>query len=142
MYVMLNIRLDIVFAIFIIFRFNFNFIDAHWIVVKQIFQYFWNFINLCLIYRKNLQSFSDYNDVDWTKNIETCHFISDYIFNLNNDVINWFFKRQKIVTLLTCEVEYRAQIEIEKETLWLKNLIIQLFFIKDNSRAIIIHCDN
>ena len=34
MYVILNIRFDIVFAIFVIFRFNFNFIDVYWIVVK------------------------------------------------------------------------------------------------------------
>ena len=124
MYVMLNIRSDIAFAIFMIFRFDLNLIDAHWIVVKRIFRYFRNFIDLCLIYRKSLQSFFEYNDVDWAEDVKIRRFIFDYIFNLNNDVINWFFKRQKIVVLSICEIEYRVQTEIEKEVLWLKNLII------------------
>ena len=116
-YIMLNTRSDIVFAIFVIFRFNFNFINAHWIVVKQIFQYFRNFINLCLIYKENLQSFFKYKNVNWTENVKTRRFISKYIFNLNNDVINWFFKRQKIVILSICEIEYRVQTEIKKKIL-------------------------
>ena len=139
---MLGIRFDIVFAVFVIFRFGFNFIDAHWIVVKRIFRYLRSFIDLCLTYRRGLQSLFDYSDADWTGDVDIRRFTFGYIFNLGSGVISWFFKRQKIVVLSTCEVEYRAQTEVGKEALWLKDLITQLSFAKDNSGAVVIHCDN
>ena len=38
-YAMLDIRFDIVFIVLMIFRYAINFIDAHYFIIKRIFQY-------------------------------------------------------------------------------------------------------
>ncbi len=68
----------------------------------------------------------EYTDSDWAKNQDIKRFISDYAFNVNNEIINWSFKRQLIVTLYIYEIEYTKQIIITKEIIWLRNLMTQL----------------
>ena len=110
-------------------------------MIKRIFRYFRDTLHLILTFRDDLKSLFEYSDVDWVKNQETRRFTFEYMFNLSSDVISWFFKRQLIVILSTCEVEYRAQIEVDKKVIWLKNLVTQLS-LSVNLFFVVIHCDN
>ena len=44
-YIMLDIKFNIIFIILIIFRYAFNFIKTHYIVIKRIFRYLKKIIN-------------------------------------------------------------------------------------------------
>ena len=143
MYVMLDTRFDIVFVVFVVSRYLFNFTKAHRIVVKRVFRYLNAIIGYELIFRDDLKSLFGYTDVDWEDDRIIRRFISDYVFNIGSEVLSWSFKRQQIVALSTCEVEYRAQCEAGKEAIWLRQLIFQLSFQNNSSRfAVVIRCDN
>ena len=110
MYVMFDIRSNIIYVVLIINRYVFNFNESHWKIVKQIFRYFRHILNFRFTFIDILQSLKSYIDVNWAKNHNIRCSIFDYVFNLKNVVINWFSKRQFIVTLSTCEIEYMNQI--------------------------------
>jgi hypothetical protein len=93
MYIMLKIRFDIAYFISMISRYVFNFIQNHWQIVKRIFRYLRKTYQMKLIFRETLKSLKEYTNSNWTKNQDTKRFTYDYVFNVNNEVINWFFKR-------------------------------------------------
>ncbi len=124
MYVMLKIRFDITYSISMINRYVFNFTQTHWQTIKRIFRYLRDTYQMKLIFRENLRRLKDYTNSNWANDQDIKRFIFEYVFNVNNEIINWFSKRQSIVTLFICEIEYTKQIVVAKEIIWLKNLMI------------------
>jgi hypothetical protein len=142
MYIMLKIRSNITYFISMINRYVFNFIQIHWQVIKRIFRYLRKTYQMKLMFRETLKSLKNYTNSNWIENQDIKRSISEYIFNVNNDVINWFSKRQFIVTLFICEIEYTRQILIAKEAIWLRNLMIQLTCDVEYFQTIIIYKNN
>ena len=160
MYVMLKTRFDLAYAVFVINKYVFNFIDIYWKIVKRIFCYIRKTLDLRLIFSEVFKSFVKYIDVDWKENRNTRRFTFEYVFNVKNEVINWLFKRQSIVTFSTYEIEYMSQTQAVKEIIWLSKLlkqinfntfiVIKVFIILDSFSSqliyfliiIIIYCDN
>jgi hypothetical protein len=142
MYIMLKIRFDIIYFISIINRYVFNLIQTHSQTIKRIFRYLLETYQMKLIFRETSKFLKNYTNSNWTKNQNIKRFIFEYAFNVSNDVINWFSKRQFIVTLFICEIEYTNQILIAKEIIWLRNLMIQLTCNVEYSQAIMIYENN
>ena len=63
-YVMLDIRLDMIYVVSIINRYVFNFNKFHWVAMKRIFRYLRNTLNFRLIFVEKFTSLIDYIDVD------------------------------------------------------------------------------
>jgi hypothetical protein len=126
MYIMLKIRSNIIYFISMINRYVFNFIQIHWQTIKRIFRYLRETHQMKLMFRETLKSLKNYTNSNWAENQNIRRLISEYAFNVDSDVINWFSKRQFIVTLFICEIEYTKQILIAKEAIWLRNLMTQL----------------
>jgi hypothetical protein len=126
MYIMLKIRSNIIYFISMINRYVFNLIQIYWQAVKRIFRYLRETHQIKLMFREALKSLQNYTNSNWTKNQNIKRSISEYAFNVDNDVINWFSKRQLIVTLFICEIKYTKQILIAKKAIWLRNLMTQL----------------
>jgi phosphoribosylanthranilate isomerase len=123
MYIMLKIRLDIIYSISMINRYVFNFIQIHWQTIKRIFRYLRKTYQIKLIFRETLKFLKNYTNSNWAENQNIKRFIFEYAFNVNNEIINWFSKRQSVVTLFICEVEYTKQIVVAKKIIWLRNLM-------------------
>ena len=142
MYVMLKTRFNIVYAVSLVSRYSVNSTQTHWNAVIRIFWYLRDTIYYKLVYKGSLQVLIEYIDFDWA-NDSTRRFIFNYLFNVDSGVISWSSKRQVIVALFTCEVEYIDQTLIIKEVIWLKTLLNQLLRPRDsNSKIIIIFDDN
>jgi hypothetical protein len=142
MYIMLKTRFDIIYSISMINRYVFNLIQTHWQAIKRIFRDLRKTYQMKLIFREALKSLKNYTNSNWTKDQDIKRFIFEYIFNVNNEIINWFSKRQSIVTLFICEVEYTRQIIVAKKIIWLRNLMIQLTYNVEYSQTIIIYENN
>ena len=93
MYVMFEIRSNIIYIVLIINRYVFNSNKSHWKIVKRIFRNFRHFLNFRFIFIDAFQSLKNYIDVDWIDNYNIRRLTFDYIFNLKSVVINWFSKR-------------------------------------------------
>jgi hypothetical protein len=88
MYIMLETRSDITYFISVISRYVFNLIQNHWQAVKRIFRYLRRTHQMKLIFRETLKSLENYTNSDWTKDQDIRRSTSEYVFNVNNDVIN------------------------------------------------------
>ncbi len=95
-----------------------------------------------MTFRETLKSLKEYTNSDWAKNQNTKRFTFDYVFNVNNEIINWFFKRQSMMTLFICEIEYTEQNIVAKKIIWLRNLMIQLSCDVEYSQTIMIYENN
>jgi hypothetical protein len=142
MYIMLKIRSNITYFISMINRYVFNLTQTHWQVFKRIFRYLQETYQLKLMFREALKSLKSYTNSNWIEDQDIRRLISEYVFNVDNDVINWFSKRQFIVTLFICEIEYTRQTLIAKEVIWLRNLMTQLTYDVEYSQTMMIYKNN
>jgi hypothetical protein len=142
MYIMLKIRSNITYFISMISRYVFNLIQIHWQAVKRIFRYLRETHQMKLMFREKLKSLEDYTDSNWAEDQDIKRSISEYAFNVDSDVISWFSKRQFIVTLSICEIEYTRQTLVAKEVIWLRNLMTQLTCDVEYSQTIVIYENN
>ncbi len=142
MYIMLETRSNIAYSISMISRYVFNFTQIHWQAVKRIFRYLRKTHQMKLMFREALKSLENYTNSNWAKDQDIRRSISEYAFNVDSDVISWFSKRQFIVTLSICEIEYTRQILVAKEAIWLRNLMTQLTCDAEYSQAVMIYKDN
>jgi hypothetical protein len=94
------------------------------------------------MFREALKFLKDYTNSNWTENQDIRRSISKYAFNVNSEIISWFSKRQSIVTLSICEIEYTKQTLIAKKIIWLRNLMIQLTCDVEYFQTIIIYENN
>ena len=106
MYAMLGTRPDITFAVSVVSRYAPNSTEIHIKMVKRIFRYLRGTQSLCLAYWGDLAALKGYSDADWAGDPETRRSTFRYVFNIGSGAISWSSKRQLIVTLSTCEVEY------------------------------------
>jgi hypothetical protein len=142
MYIMLKTRLDITYFISIISRYVFNLIQTHWQAIKRIFRYLRKTYQMKLMFREALRSLKNYTNSNWTEDQNIRRSISEYAFNVNSEIISWFSKRQSIVTLFICEIEYTEQTLAVKKIIWLRNLMTQLTCDVEYSQAIVIYENN
>ena len=75
-----------------------------------------------LVYKNFLKNLFDYINFNWIENLIR-RFIFNYLFNLNNNVINWLNKRQIIIMLFIYEIKYIDQTQVIKKVIWLKNFL-------------------
>ena len=106
MYVMFNTRFDIVYFVFVINRYAFNFDEIYWTTIKRIFRYLKNTLHFRFIFFDSLKFLIDWIDVNWTNDKNIRRFVFDYVFNFDNAIIIWFFKRQFTIVLSIYEIEY------------------------------------
>jgi hypothetical protein len=92
MYIMLKTRSNIIYSISIINRYVFNLIQIHWQAIKRIFRYLRETHQMKLMFRETLKLLKDYTNSNWTEDQNIKRSISKYVFNVDNDVINWFSK--------------------------------------------------
>ena len=142
MYVMLNTRFDIVYFVFVINRYVFNFDETHWTIVKRIFRYLKNTLHFRLIFLNFLRFLIDWIDVDWINNKNIRRLIFDYVFNFENAIIIWFFKRQFTIALSIYEIKYMNQIQAVKKVIWLFELLNEFSKSIYCLIVIVIYCNN
>ena len=51
--------------------------------------------------------------------------IEVYIYFIVDELVSWCFKRQIVIALSSCEFEYYALFEANKEAIWLRRLLIE-----------------
>jgi hypothetical protein len=142
MYIMLKTRFDITYFISVINRYVSNLTQTHWQAVKRIFCYLRKTYQMKLMFCEALKFLKSYTNSNWAEDQDIKRLISKYAFNVNSEIISWFSKRQFIVTLSICEIEYTEQTLVAKKTIWLRNLMIQLTCDVEYSQTIIIYVNN
>jgi Cu/Ag efflux pump CusA len=75
-----------------------------------------------------------YSDADWAGNMDTRRSTTSFIIMLNNGAIAWKSRCQPTVALSTMESEYMAITEATKELKWIRTLLVELGYAKDENK--------
>ncbi|CAH1438180.1 unnamed protein product [Lactuca virosa] len=143
MYAMTCTRPHVAFALSMVSRYQGNPGKAHWTAVKNILKYLRRTRDWVL----TLGGSDDlrvvgYSDVGFHTDRENILSHSGWVFTLNGGAITWKSSKQETVADSTCESEYIAASEEEKEAIWLKNFIGDLGVVSAIKEPMEIFCDN
>ena len=141
MYLMLCTRPDLAAAVHIVSRFGSNPGRQHWEAVKHIFRYLQKTKSLTLTFRRQGEvKLIAFSDSDWETCEDSRRSTSGYVFLLGGAAISWSSRRQKSVSLSSCEAEYVAACEATREAIWEVDQLEELQY--DELDAPIIYMDS
>ena len=95
-----------------------------------------------LIYQDESLEHVGYTDSDFQSDINSRKSTSGYVFTFGGGAISWRSVKQSSIADSTMEAEYIATSEAAKETVWLKNFLMDLEVVSTAQSAITLHCDN
>ena len=132
-YLAINTRPDISFAVNRCARYMSNPNQSHFRALDRIWKYLNHYPDLGLNYNCQIvnQNVLGYTDSDWGGDTIARKSTSGYLFLLNGNVISWVSMQQKTVALSSCEAEYMAYREAIKESTYLHNLTTYYFRLLD-----------
>ncbi|KAI3655909.1 hypothetical protein MP638_003672, partial [Amoeboaphelidium occidentale] len=130
MYAMLGTRPDIAFAIGFLCRFMSDPAVEHWKALRRVLTYLVNTKDFKLQFgphpTKETGAIRGFSDSDFAANPADRKSTTGYIVTFYNGAISWSSKRQHRVARSTTEAEYIALSSVVAETLWLRNILIEL----------------
>jgi hypothetical protein len=60
-----------------------------------------------------------FTNSDWVSDLDDRKSIAGYVFSLGLGHVTWAYKKQHVIALSSAEVEHRAVVNANQETLWL-----------------------
>ena len=94
--------------------------------VKRIFRYLRTTIDYELVYEGDSTTLKGFTDASWGDDKETRRSTSGYVFSLGSGAISWSSKRQRTISLSSCQAELIGQTQATKEAVWLRRLLKEL----------------
>jgi hypothetical protein len=141
MYLMTSTRPDLAAAVGIFSRFLSNPGKEHWEGLKRVLRYIKYTVDYRLTFvRKEKFLLKGYVDSDWAGCVDTSRSTTGFVFVLGGTAVSWSSKRQKCVTLSSCEAEYVAAGHATREAIWLADFLAELG--EDLPGAVQIHSDS
>ncbi|RVW30577.1 Retrovirus-related Pol polyprotein from transposon RE2 [Vitis vinifera] len=115
--------------------------DSHWDAVIRILRYIKSTPSQGVLYEnKGHTQVVGYTDTDWAGSPIDRRSTSGYCVFIGGNLISWKSKKQDVVARSSAEAEYRAMALATCELIWLKHLLRELRFGKDEQMKLI--CDN
>ena len=110
MYIMLQTRPDIAYAISKLSQFSSNLTKQHLQALKRVLRYLKGTKGLGLTYQKNeKRELVGWTDFSWACDINDSRSTSEYLLQLNGAAVSWCSQKQLTVTKFICEAEYMGQ---------------------------------
>ena len=134
-------RPDISFPVSVVSQFLQSPCDSHWDAVIRILRYIKSTPGQGVLYenRGHIQVIG-YTDADWAGSPTDRRSTSGYCVFIGGNLISWKSKKQHVVARSSVEAEYRAMALTTCELIWLRHLLQELRFGKDEQMKLI--CDN
>lgn len=97
--------------------------EAHWKAAKRVLRYLKATQNIGISYsKKSSEMLQGYSDADWAGDIEDRKSTSGFVFMLSGGAICWESRKQRCVSLSSCESEYISLSDAAKELTFLISL--------------------
>ncbi|RVW47921.1 Retrovirus-related Pol polyprotein from transposon RE2 [Vitis vinifera] len=134
-------RPDISFPVSVVSQFLQSPCDSHWDAVIHILRYIKSTPGQGVLYEnRGHTQVVGYTDADWAGSPTDRRSTSGYCVFIGGNLISWKSKKQDVVARSSAEAEYRAMALATCELIWLRHLLQELRFGKDEQMKLI--CDN
>ncbi|KAJ9683174.1 hypothetical protein PVL29_018954 [Vitis rotundifolia] len=134
-------RPDISFPVSVVSQFLQSPCDSHWNAVIRILRYIKSTPGQGVLYEnRGHTQVVGYTDADWAGSPTDRRSTSGYCVFIGGNLISWKSKKQDVVARSSAEAEYRAMALATCELIWLRHLLRELRFGKDEQMKLI--CDN
>lgn len=130
LYLSTNTRPDIAYTVSYLSQFNSCYTEQHFALAKRVLRYLQNTTKMGLTYYKSQNPtfcITGYADADFAGDQTDYKSYSGYLFTLDGNLVSWESKKQKLTALSSCESEYISVTEAAKESLYLNELIGNMF---------------
>jgi hypothetical protein len=115
--------------------------ERHWKAALHCLRYLSGTAELSLCYSGDAGAFlQGYSDSDFAGCAGTRKSTTGWVFLFGGSPVGWQSKKQEVITLSSCEAEYRALTSVTKEAMWLRQLLAEFGF--SARRPTPIYCDN
>ena len=115
--------------------------DSHWDAAVRILRYIKGTPGQGVLYENKCHTkIVDYSDANWAGSPTDRRSTSGYCVFIGGNLISWKSKKQDVVARSSAEAKYRATVLTTCELIWLKHLLQELRFGKDEQMKLI--CDN
>jgi hypothetical protein len=143
MYAMLCTCPDVSYALSATSRYQSNYGDAYWTIVKNILKYLRRTKKVFLVFGGEEELVvKDYSDASFQTDVDDSKSQSNFVFCLNGEVVSWKSSKQDIVADSTTEAKYIASSKSTKEAIWIKNFVFELGVVPIASSPMDLYCDN
>jgi sulfur relay (sulfurtransferase) DsrC/TusE family protein len=143
MYTMFCTRPDVSFALSVTSRYQSNFGEAHWTIIKIILKYFRRTKNMFLIFGgEDELVIKGYTDASFQTDKDDSKSQSGFVFCLNGGAVSLKSSKQDTVADSTTEAEYIAASEAAKEVVWIRKFVSELGVVPGASSPVNLYCDN
>ncbi len=129
-YLSVNTRPDIAFAASFLSQYNTTFTSAHWTQAKRVLRYLKDTATVGITFTKSPDpSFcvTGYADADFAEHTEDHKSYSGYLFTLDDNLISWESKKQKLTAQSSTKSEHIAITESVKQSIYLNGLLDDIF---------------
>ncbi|RVW73726.1 Retrovirus-related Pol polyprotein from transposon RE2 [Vitis vinifera] len=134
-------RPDISFPVSVVSQFLQSPCDSHWDVVIRILRYIKSTPGQGVLYEnRGHTQVVGYTDANWAGSPTDRRSTSGYCVFIGGNLISWKSKKQDVVAKSSAEAKYRAMALATCELIWLRHLLRELRFGKDEQMKLI--CDN
>ncbi|XP_039046302.1 uncharacterized protein LOC120186456 [Hibiscus syriacus] len=115
---------------------------GHLVAVKRILRYLVGTLNHGLVITPSVVGLHvvAFADANWAGNTDDRKFISGNCVFVGENLVMWSSKKQKVVSGLTMEAEYRSVADVTAETTWISALLTDMGILQ--SKTSVIWCDN
>ncbi len=141
MYVAIQTRPDIAFAVQHLSQYTLHPAQAHWATVKCILRYLKGTRDEGIVYKRaeSTPRLEVYSDADFANRADAKS-ISGYACVMDGACIAWSSKKQGMVSLSMTEAEYIALTHVAKQMMWIRRLFNEIGL--DQTDLTLIRCDN
>ncbi|KAL0402493.1 UNVERIFIED_CONTAM: Retrovirus-related Pol polyprotein from transposon RE1 [Sesamum latifolium] len=132
-------RPDILFVVGLVSRFMENPSEKHMNAAKRILRYLKGTFDYGIFYTSsNDACLKGYCDSDYAGDVDDHKSTTGFVFYFGENAISWCSRKQLIVTLSTCELEYVATTTGACHAIWLWRLLSVLYFAQDGATKIMV----
>ena len=132
---------DISFPVSVVNQFLQSPCDSHWDVVICILHYIKGTPGQGVLYEnRGHTQIVEYSDADWAGSLADRRSTYGYCVFIGGNLVSWKSKKSDVVAISNAEAEFRVMVLATCELIWLRHLLQELRFGKDEQMKLI--CDN
>ena len=141
MWLAVNARPDIAFAVQFLSKFSKQPKPKHWQAVKRVLRYLKGTMSATIHYSSSDSRFLAYCDSDWARNPSDRKSTSGFLILFHGAPLSWRVRKQNSVALSSAEAEYMAASLCVREVRWFRQVFNELHR-GFGDQPIIIYTDN